>query len=198
MISAANLPDGVPGRLLALALTFAVVFMAYGLVVSPLLSLYSDRSLMLANRASLRDKIVAAAAELPQVRAKANALSATSDVQPTTLEGSSDPVAMANLQNRVEELAAWAGAAISSTETLPPEARDYYRRIGLRVVLSGSFPSLVTFFSALETSATPVIMDNLQLHNIQSRVGSNPISHLDATVDVYGFRINEQSNGTRQ
>jgi general secretion pathway protein M len=197
MISAANLPHGLPGRFLALALTFAVVFTAYGLVVSPLLSLYSDRSLMLANRASLRDKIVAAAAELPQVRARANALSATPDVQQTTLEGNSDPVAMANLQSRVEELAAWAGASITSTETLPAEARDYYRRIGLRVVVNGSFPSLVTFFSGLETSTTPVVVDNLQLHTVQSRAGSNQVSRLDATVDVYGFRTNEQSNGTR-
>jgi general secretion pathway protein M len=197
MISAANLPHGLPGRFLALVLTFAVIFAAYGLVVAPLLSLYSDRSLLLANRTSLRDKIAAAAAELPQMRARANVLSGTSDVQQTTLEGSSDPVAMANLQNRVEELAAWAGASISSTETLQPEARDYYRRIGLRVVLNGSFPSLVTFFSGLETSTTPVVVDNLQLHNVQSRTGSNQVSRLDATVDVYGFRVNEQSSGTR-
>jgi Tfp pilus assembly protein PilO len=104
---------------------------------------------------------------------------------------------MANLQNRVGELAASAGAAVSSTETLPPEIRDYYRRIGLRIVLNGSFESLITVFSGLETSTTPLVVDNLQLHNVQSRAGSSQTARLDAAVDIYGFRINEQSNGPR-
>ena len=194
MTSLAKLPRGLPGRFLALALTFVVALAAYALVAAPLLGVYSDRSLLLANRELLRDKIAAVAAELPQLRARANELSTTSDAQQTTLQGSSDPIAMANLQNRVEELAASAGASISSTETLAPEIREYYRRVGLRVVLNGSFPSLMTFLSGLETSTTPLIVDNLQIHSVQSRAGSTQVARLDATVDVYGFRVDAKSN----
>jgi general secretion pathway protein M len=193
MINISNLPRGLPGRLLALSLTLVVVGAAYALVVGPLLGLYADRASQLSTRELLRDKIVAAAAELPQLRARASELSATSNAQQTTLQGSSDAIAMANLQNRVGELATSAGASISSTETLPPEIRDYYRRIGLRVVLNGSFESLITFFSGLETSTTPLIVDNLQIHNVQTRAGSSQVARLDAAVDVYGFRINESS-----
>jgi general secretion pathway protein M len=197
MTSSARLPGGLPGRFLALALTFVVALAAYALVVAPLLGVYSDRSLLLANRELLRDKIAAVAAELPQLRARANELSTTSDAQQTTLQGSSDPIAMANLQNRVEELATSAGASISSTETLPPEIREYYRRVGLRVVLNGSFPSLMTFLSGLETSTTPLIVDNLQIHSVQSRAGSTQVARLDAIVDVYGFRVDAKSNEPR-
>jgi general secretion pathway protein M len=197
MMDLSNLPRGLPGRVLALLLTLVAVAAAYLLVVAPLLGLYADRASQLSTREMLRDKIVAAAAALPQLRAQASELSATSDAQQATLQGSSDPIAMANLQNRVEELATSAGAAVSSTETLPPEIRDYYRRIGLRVAFNGSYESLMTFIAGLETSTTPLIVDNLQIHTIQTRAGSSQVARLDAAVDVYGFRLNDQSNGPR-
>jgi Tfp pilus assembly protein PilO len=197
MMDLSNLPRGLPGRVLALSLTLVAVAAAYLLVVAPVLGLYADRASQLSTREMLRDKIVAVAAELPQLRARASELSATSAAQQATLQGSSDPIAMANLQNRVEELATSAGAAVSSTETLPPEIRDYYRRIGLRVALNGSYESLMTFIAGLETSTTPLIVDNLQIHTIQSRAGSSQIVRLDAAVDVYGFRLNDQSSGSR-
>ena len=197
MIDLSNLPRGLPGRLLAVSLTLVIVAAAYVLVAAPLLDFYADRASQLSTRELLRDKIMAAAAELPQLRARAAELSAMSDAQQATLQGASDAIATANLQNRVGELATSAGASISSTETLPPEIRDYYRRIGLRVVLNGSFESLITFVAGLETSTTPLIVDNLQFHNIQTRAGSSQVARLDAAVDVYGFRINEQSSVSR-
>jgi general secretion pathway protein M len=197
MIDLSNLPRGLPGRILALSLTIVVVAVAYLLVVAPLFGLYADRASQLSNRELLRDKIVAAAAELPQLRARASELNATSDAQQATLQGPSDAIATANLQNRLGELSTSAGASVSSTETLPPEIRDYYRRIGLRIVLNGSFESLIAVFSGLETSTTPLIVDNLQIHNVQSRAGGSQTARLDAAVDIYGFRINEQSNGPR-
>lgn len=197
MMDISKLPRGLPGRVLAVSLTLFAVAAAYLLIVAPLFGLYADRASQLSTREMLRDKIVAAAAALPQLRARVSELSATSDAQQATLQGSSDPIAMANLQNRVEELATSAGAAVSSTETLPPEIRDYYRRIGLRVALNGSYESLMTFIAGLETSTTPLIVDNLQIHTIQSRAGSTQIARLDAAVDVYGFRLNEQSSGPR-
>jgi len=192
MMELSNLPRGLPGRLLALFIALVLVAGAYVLVVSPALGLYADRASLIATRTLLRDKLVAAAGELPQLRARANELSATTDAQQTTLPGSSDPIAMANLQNRIEELAMSAGAAISSTETLPPEIQDYYRRIGIRVVLNGSFQSLTTFLAGLDTSATPLIVDNLQVHSLQSRAGSSQTARLDTAVDVYGFRVKDQ------
>jgi general secretion pathway protein M len=197
MIDASNLPRGLPGRILALALTLATAAALYLSVAAPFLGFYADRASLLSTRELLRDKIVAAAAQLPQLRVQASELSATSDAQRATLPGSSDPIAMANLQNRVGELATSAGATISSTETVPPEIRDYYRRIGLRIVLNGSFESLIAFISGLEASTTPLVVDNLQIHNIQSRAGSSQTARLDAAVDVYGFRLNEPSSTPR-
>jgi Tfp pilus assembly protein PilO len=197
MIDAASLPHGPAGRLLAVLLPLVVIAAAYLLIVTPLVGLYADRTSLLAGRDQLRDKLVATAAELPQLRAQLSELSTTSNAQQATLQGASDPVATASLQNRVEQMAASAGAAISSTETLPPEIRDYYRRLGLRVVLNGSFDSLVNFISALETSSIPLIVDNLQIHVVQSRAGANQTARLDAAVDVYGFRANDQPSGAR-
>src|ERR1700719_3274943 len=105
MIDASNLPRGLPCRFLSPALTLATAAALYLLVAAPLLGFYADRASLLSTRELLRDKIVAAAAQLPHLRVQSSELSATSDAQRATLPGSSDPIAMANLQNRVGELA---------------------------------------------------------------------------------------------
>src|SRR5262249_35167828 len=110
-----------------------------------------------------------------------------------TLEGATDAIASANLQSRIEELASSVGATIGSTESLPAEARAGYRRIGLRYVLSGQYETLVKFLAKLEGATPPLVIDNLQIHGVLRRPGTPGASGLDAGLEVYGFRSNENS-----
>jgi hypothetical protein len=65
------------------------------------------------------------------------------------LAGASDAVASAALQSRIEPMAAAAGVTIGSTEILPAETRGDDRRIGLRLIVTGTYGSLVKLSGAI-------------------------------------------------
>jgi hypothetical protein len=165
----------------------------YFLVVTPLVDLYAERQAVLENRRMLLPRLQVVAEELPGLRMKVSELRATVGTRKVTLDGSSDAVAAANLQSRIEELAASVGAMISSTESLPAEMRGGYRRIGLRYVLNGPYETLVKLLARLEAATPPLVVDNLHIHGVlrARRGGVATTTGLDAGLDVYGYRANE-------
>ncbi len=145
----------------------------------------------------LLPRLQAAAAALPALRARVAELQAAARTRKVSLDGASDAVASANLQSRIEGFAASVGATIGSTESLPAEARDGYRRIGLRFALNGPYETLVNLLAKLEEATPPLVVDNLQVHGVLRRPGLPPAGGadlgLDAGLDVYGFRSNDKS-----
>lgn len=191
------MPTGRRGRLLALILVLAALGAVHLLVVAPVLGLYAGREAGLEDRRMLLPRLQAAEEELPALRAQVAELRAAASTRRVTLDGASDAVASANLQSRIEGLAASAGAAIGSTESLPAETRSGYRRIGLRFVLNGTYETLVKLLAKLEAATPPLVIDNLQIHGVLRRPGVRTApgldAGLDAGLDVYGFRSNEKS-----
>jgi general secretion pathway protein M len=184
--------------LLALAILCLVLSGVYFLVVAPVLDLYGQREATLADRRMLAPRLSAAAAELPALRARLTELQASATTRNIALDGASDAIAGANLQSRIEELASSAGVAIGSTEGLAAENRGGYRRIGLRLAITGDYDAIVKLLGAIETAAPPLILSNLQFHGTlrqmgQRQMGQPPMdqpqtSRVDAGFEVYGFR----------
>ncbi|HZU87683.1 MAG TPA: type II secretion system protein GspM, partial [Stellaceae bacterium] len=145
------------------------------------------------SRHMLLPRLQAAAAELPALRARIARLRAEQQRRRLTLEGATDAIASANLESRIEALAASVGATIGSTESLPAEPRGPYRRIGLRLVLTGRYETLVNLLAKLETARPPLVVDNLQLHGPLTRPGMETAATLDAGLDVYGFRSSDKT-----
>jgi hypothetical protein len=187
------LPTGQRGRLLALSLVLLLLGGLYFLAVAPLVDLYRGREAGLENGRMVLPHLRAAAAALPALRAQVAELRAAALTRKVTLDGASDAIASANLQSRIEGFAASVGATIGSTESLPPETADGYRRIGLRFALNGPYATLVKLLARIEAAAPPLIVDNLQVHGVLRRPGLPPDGEsafgLDAGLDVYGFRI---------
>ena len=96
-----------------------VLALGYVLIVSPLLELYRQREAMLADKRTLAPRLNAAAAELPVLRARLAEVQAAASTRKITLDGKSDAIASANLQTRIEELAASTSVTIGSTATAP-------------------------------------------------------------------------------
>ena len=189
-----SLPTGRQGRMLALGLALATIVATYVAVAAPLVELYADRAALIETRHSLLIKLRSVAAGLPALRTRVTNLRAESDTSKVTLDGSTDAIASAALQGRIEGLAGAAGVTIGSTEGLPVEVRGPYRRIGLRLVLSGSYESLVTLLARLEAAVPPTIVDNMQFHAFQKRPGARSSTPpLDASFEVYGFRADAES-----
>src|SRR5579875_2942979 len=188
VISLATMPTGGRGRALALALAIAVLAGLYLIVAAPLIGLYAQRQAMIAARQMLLPRLQAVAAELPALRARIARLRAEQRAQKLTLDGATDAIASANLESRIDALARALGVTIGSTESLPAVPRGPYRRIGLRLVLTGRYEALVNLLARLETARPPLVVDNLQLHGPLARPGMEAAATLDAGLDVYGFR----------
>jgi general secretion pathway protein M len=187
---------------LALSLVLVVLGGLYFLAVAPLVDLYRGREARLEDDRNLLPHLQAAAAALPALRAQLAELRAAARTRKVTLDGASDAIASANLQSRIEGIAVSVGATIGSTESLPAEAADGYRRIGLRFALSGQYETLVKLLAQIEEATPPLIVDNLQIHGVLRRpglpTGAGGDAALDAGLDVYGFRSENESTAAER
>lgn len=159
---------------------------------------------MLAQQRMLERRLGATADEIPILRTRLLQLRESTSAQKITVDGASESIASANLQSELEELAASAAVAISSIEGVPAEARGAYRRIGLRIAITGPYESIVKLLAAIETASPPLVVENLQIHGVpqvqsllqtqttvRRQVSSDTDQRLDTRLDVYGFRSNE-------
>ena len=191
------MPTGQRGQLLAAGLLFLALGSVYFLAVAPLFDLYQQREARIEDGLILLPRLQAVAAELPALRSQVARLRTAARTRKVTLEGASDAIASANLQSRIEALATSAGATIGSTESLPAETRDSYRRIGLRFALNGPYETLVRLLAKLQESTPPLVVDNLQVHGVLRRPGLPQAGvadvGLDAGIDIYGFRSDDKT-----
>ena len=187
------LPTGWRGQTLAAGLTLAMLAAVYVTVVAPLLQFYADRAVLIETRQSLQLKLDAVAAELPALRARIDELRAGGkQVGTMTFGGATDAIATAALQGRIAEFAGSAGVTIGSSESLPAETRGPYRRLGLRLVLSGSYDSFVKLLAQIEEATPPLIVSNLQIRSVQRRGVAAAVGALDGSLEIVGFRAEER------
>jgi hypothetical protein len=178
---------------LALAILAVAVAACYLAIVVPLLDLYRQDQAMLEDRRLLAPRLRAVVEELPGLRRRLAELPAAGTDRGMTLEGTSDALASANLQSRVEQLSVANGVAIGSTEALTAEDRGPYRRIGLRLAVSGTYEAIVKLLGGIETAKPPLVPGNLQLHGPFRAAGAVANPRLEARFEVYGLRNNDTS-----
>ena len=182
------LPTGRAGRWLALGLAVLVVLVFWAAVVSPLVGWYDARDEALQQRRALAARMAGLAAELPKLDRAAAKVAAEGPPPGAMLDQPSDAVASAALQQRVQDIAAKAGATLSSTEALPAEAAGAYRRVRLRVALTAHWPVLVKMLEAIALQAAPqMLVDDVQLRSAPVLLdrGDPP---LDASLTILALR----------
>jgi general secretion pathway protein M len=186
-----TLPDGLRGRLLALALTITLLAtLALG-CVQPLIGWYFDRATELDRQNALVRRMTALVAAIPDLRRQASAARPASG---ELLGGGSDALAGAALQNTIQNMATQAGTDLTSLETLPAEARGAYRRIALRISLSAPWPALIELLQEIEQHTPGMLLDNMQLRvsPSQARSAASPVN---ANFTVIGFRAGSAGGG---
>lgn len=191
-----QLPEGLKGQALALAIALLGVIAFYLLIVSPVLQFYGDRADLLAQRVAMAGRYEALARELPALRAADKAWRDRSGGE-LLLDGSSDAIASAALQATMKSLVEEAGAKLSSSEVLEPAADGNFRRVGLRLVFSGNLKLVTTVLHGVETSRPILSVGDFSLHTGSGPAGAGDSSDdsgagggdaLAVTLDVYGFR----------
>ena len=171
-----SLPTGRAGQALALGFTALALAAAWLGGAAPALDWYADRGEHLAEQRALAARMEQVGADAPALQRQ---LAQIGNAPParTVLEGATDAIAGATLQEAVQDMAAHAGATVSSAEALPAEAVGGYRRISLHVSVSAPWPVMVALLQAVAQATPRMLVDDLTLRQGQflGRVDSHPM-----------------------
>lgn len=185
---AAALPTGARGRALALALLAVVLGLAWVAVGAPLVAWHTERAERLVGREALARRMEALAATLPALRRQV--AGGEAGVEPKAralLEGGSDAIAGAALQDQVAAMARRSGLTLASAESLPAEVAGGFRRLRLRVSVSGPWPELMGLLREVAVASPRMLVDDLQMQAGMS-VTAGAAQPVGATFTVVAFR----------
>lgn len=180
------LPTGRRGQALALGLALLAAAALWLGVAAPLLGWYADRAETLGQRRVLAARMAEVAATAPALQAEVQAAAANGPPARAVVEGATDAVAGAALQQQVQDMTAQAGATLTSAESLPAEAAGAYRRIGLHVSVTGQWPVMVALFAAIAHATPGMLVDDLQLQS-GLLLGPTTTHPLEASFTVLAF-----------
>jgi hypothetical protein len=178
------LPTGRNGQVLALALTVFALAVVWLGVVLPLIDWYGDRAETLAQRAALAQRMETLVATRGGPRDQPPTAAAGDTA---LLEGDSDSVASASLQELLQAMFMQAGVQLNSVETLPGEEAGAYRRIRLRVSFNASWPVLMALLKDVQVASPALLMDELQVQPALHRISTAP-GTFDISCSVFAFR----------
>ncbi len=180
------LPIGRRGQALALGLTLLVAAVLWLGVIGPALDWYGARADYLAQQQTLADRMAAIVASAPALRAQLAQANTSSPAPQAVLEGATDAIAGATLQQAVQDLAVKAGATVTSAEILPAEPVGAYRRISLHVTATGGWPVVVALLNSIAQAIPRMLVDDLSLRQSLA-LGSTDSHPFEASFTVIAF-----------
>lgn len=177
-----DLPEGRRGQFLAVALLSLALLVLWIAVVAPLAGFFMQRSARIDLNRETIARMTYLQDILPHLRRTASHLP---DTAPGLIDGASDAIASATLQDHLARLAAAAGTEIGSSETLTPTTEKGTRRIGLHITLLAPYPALVAFIGAVERASPAMIIDGLHLHAPED---DNAGGAMTCDMSIFAFR----------
>ena len=187
-----TLPEGRPGKILALGVCFLLVALVGLSVVRPAAQFHGQMHDELRLLDAQRLRLAKLENELPKLREQVEELKKRKENNESSLllSDSSDSVAAAELQTKIQALGTSLGADISSVESLAARREDGFRRIGIRVMIVCDQKALTGLLKALTTAQPPLFVDNLEIRNgnqMAAQGGSAP--KLNIGLEIYGYRV---------
>jgi len=183
-----QLPDGLQGKVLAVAIAVLTIVAVNFVVVQPLFAFYDANAQHLQDRLDIARRYRNAADDLPRLKADAQKWSEQTRNGGLLLAGGSDAVAAASLQSTLKGMVEQGGAKLTSAQTLPAEVQNNFRRVGVRVAFSGDLALLTTVLLGIETAHPVLTVSNLELHSGSDSSDGDGAGALAIAMDVYGFR----------
>jgi general secretion pathway protein M len=186
-------PGSLLSRVLALTLLCAVLGGAYVLVLAPIVELFRMTDDAIETAETLLQRHRALAAQLSELSARLDEKREQAAAIAGYLEGPSDALAAAQLQDRVKVVVESAGGELRSTQILPAQAIDASpgtRRATLRVQVVVSIDGLAEILYHLESDQPYVLIDQLAVHSQRARRGGrqpDAAPLLDVGLQLSGF-----------
>jgi general secretion pathway protein M len=186
-------PGSVLARVLALALLAAAVAGGYLLVVVPVLDAYRGTAEAIEQAEILLQRQRALTAQRPLLIARIEEEKEQAETISGYLQGPSDALAAAQLQDRLKAVVEAAGGELRSTRILPAEAVEASpgtRRTALQVQLVVTIDGLAEILYGLEAGQPYLLIDELSVRNQRERRRRGeavPETTLDVNLRLSGF-----------
>jgi general secretion pathway protein M len=183
----------LPSRLLAVALVLLAGLALVRLLVLPVLAAYADTAASIEQSQTLLQRYRALAAQRPRLEEELAAQRKAEVASVAYLEGESDALAAAALQDQVRAIITRAGGELRSTQILPVEAagpETSVRRASLRLQLAVDVAGLQQLLYELETSEPYLFVDDInirerRLRRLRDEEEEAPV--LDVSLEVSGY-----------
>lgn len=195
MIPATSL-TGRQGQALAVGVGVLALALLWFGIIDPARSWFANRAELLDQRQALLHRMQQVAATLPALRAASSGTPERGDNREAmTLPGTSDAVAAADLQERIQKMAATAGTSLTAVETLPVTTMGKWHKVALRISTNAPWPVLMDLLRSIEQSPTRILVDDVHFHS--ATIATRPVVlPVQASMIVYGFRASEAGTGT--
>ena len=183
--------NGRRGQALAVAIGCIGLSILWFGAIDPIRGWFDDRQRLLEQRRELLQRMQTVSASLPALRAaSADARDNGAATGNRPLTGATDPVAAADLQERVQAMAASAGVNLTAVETLPATTAEGWHKVALRISLNASWQVLMELLGAIQRSPTRIFIDDVHFRSpvVVAHPAALPIQ---ASMVLYGFRLAE-------
>lgn len=180
-------------RLLALAILVFVLVVPYVAIVRPYLDALAANRDAISEQAALRDRYVGlAAGDAASDTGAADAGDESSDEgggESAYLEGASEALVAADLQNRVKTVVQDNGGVLNSTQILETTSESGFRRLAVRVRMSAGMDAIYKVLYELETQRPFLFIDNIDINARTVRLPDRKRETVEliVTFDLFGF-----------
>lgn len=187
-------PGSIVARAVALAILMIVLLAGYQFAVQPLTQAYVDTKEKIARSNELLQRYKALASERPALSERLATFNEDDEVLSGYLEGPSDALAAAQLQDLAAEAIEAAGGEIKSTQILQAtdveDGPSSVRRTGLKLRFAATIDGLASALYDLETIEPHLFVDQLVVVSAKGRRRNDQAessSDLDVRLDLFGY-----------
>lgn len=156
-------------RAAAIGLVLLVLLVIYAIVIGPLIGAFSDVNRALADGSEQLARYQQIALQRPDLEAKFAEIAARQAESGVYLPGDTDALAAARLQEIVNSIVESNSAQVRSVQILPTMADGDFRRVGVRIQMTGSMGAMARILHAFEAGETFLFVDNLDISNRMTR-----------------------------
>lgn len=186
-------PGSFMAKVVAVAIFAILLFAANQFAAQPLLRIYRDNQINIASSQERLQRYQALAEEKPGLIDRLAALESDVEASTAYLEGGSDALAAAALQNLVSDAIDMAGGEVKSLRSLPAvevEDRSDLHRTGVQLRFAADIDSVAEALHDLETMDPFLSIDRLEVTAAATHRAKNDADaaqKLDVRLDVYGY-----------
>jgi len=157
-------------------------------IVSPFLTYRSNLRDRIAEQREWLDNAHAYMARSGEVERNSNKLrDQVRQIRGQLIPGKTPDLAAANLQDTLHGLAATAGVEIRSTQKMRDEPIDDFRKIAVRITITGEVRALAEFLAGIEYDSQRLLISFFEISRRGAVLRNKGARALSATIEVSGF-----------